>query len=83
MSWVLMLRLAFSCSVFLFVIWVESKRFFDLFCFQKRHRQRRDTMIENISSELFTHVKDSPLESVNFRKIFEAELFRLALKEVS
>ncbi|KAG6591351.1 Ent-kaurene oxidase, chloroplastic, partial [Cucurbita argyrosperma subsp. sororia] len=48
---------------------------------QKRHRQRRDTMIDNISSQLFAHVKDSPSESVNFRRIFESELFRLALKE--
>ncbi|XP_022139822.1 ent-kaurene oxidase, chloroplastic [Momordica charantia] len=48
---------------------------------QKRHRQRRDTMIENISSHLFAHAKDSPSQSVNFREIFELELFRLALKE--
>ncbi|XP_038898390.1 ent-kaurene oxidase [Benincasa hispida] len=48
---------------------------------QKKHRQRRDTMIENISRELFAHVKEFPSESVNFRKIFESELFRLALKE--
>lgn len=40
-------------------------------------------MIENISRELFAHLKDLPSETVNFRKIFEAELFRLALKEVS
>lgn len=40
-------------------------------------------MIENISRELFAHLKDFPSETVNFRKIFEAELFRLALKEVS
>nr|AAG41776.1 ent-kaurene oxidase [Cucurbita maxima] len=48
---------------------------------QKRLRQRRDTMIDNISRELFACVKDSSSESVNFRKIFESELFGLALKE--
>lgn len=41
-------------------------------------------MIDNISRELLLAcVKDSSSESVNFRKIFESELFGLALKEVN
>ncbi|KAF3951409.1 hypothetical protein ACB098_01G036100 [Castanea mollissima] len=48
---------------------------------QKRHRCHRDTMIENISNKLHAHIKNSPLQAVNFKKIFEYELFGLALKQ--
>jgi ent-kaurene oxidase len=48
---------------------------------QKRHRAHRDTMRENVFNRLHAHVKDSPREAVNFRKIFESELFGLALKQ--
>ncbi|OMO87678.1 Cytochrome P450 [Corchorus capsularis] len=48
---------------------------------QRRHRHHRDTMIENISSQLHALVKDVPQRAVNFRKIFESELFGLAMKE--
>ena len=40
-------------------------------------------MIENISNKLHAHIKNSPLQAVNFKKIFEYELFGLALKQVS
>lgn len=40
-------------------------------------------MIENVSSKLHAHIKKSPLQAVNFRKVFEFELFGVALKEVS
>ena len=40
-------------------------------------------MIENISNKLHVHIKNSPLQAVNFKKIFEYELFGLALKQVS
>lgn len=48
---------------------------------QKRHRIHRDTLIENVSSKLHAHIKKSPLQAVNFRKVFEFELFGVALKE--
>ncbi|KAK9271082.1 hypothetical protein L1049_026671 [Liquidambar formosana] len=48
---------------------------------QKRHRCHRDTMRENISNRLHAYVKSCPLQAVNFRKIFESELFGLALKQ--
>lgn len=38
-------------------------------------------MVENISNQLHALVKDDP--QVNFRKIFESELFGLAMKQVS
>ena len=40
-------------------------------------------MAENISKRFNAHVKDFPDEAVNFRKIFEYELFGIALKQVS
>lgn len=40
-------------------------------------------MIENISSRLNVHMKTYPQQAVNFREIFESELFGLSLKEVS
>ncbi|XXG48382.1 hypothetical protein AAC387_Pa02g2851 [Persea americana] len=48
---------------------------------QKRNRSHRDTMIENTLSQLHAEVKHNPLEAVNLREIFKAELFRLALKQ--
>lgn len=46
---------------------------------QRRHRHHRETMVENISNQLHALVKDDP--QVNFRKIFESELFGLAMKQ--
>ncbi|XWS24296.1 hypothetical protein CRYUN_Cryun28dG0088800 [Craigia yunnanensis] len=48
---------------------------------QRRHRHHRETLIENISNQLHALVKDDPLRPVNFRKIFESELFGLAMKQ--
>lgn len=56
---------------------------FDSCNVQKRHRLHRDTMRENISNRLHAHVKDSPGQAVNFRRIFESELFGISLKQVS
>lgn len=50
---------------------------------QKRHRGHRDTMRENVVKRLRDHVEEHPNEAVNFREIFESELFGLALKQVS
>lgn len=49
---------------------------------QKRHRCHRDAMGENILTWFHAHVKDFPDKAVNFREIFESELFRIALKQV-
>ncbi|CAN6539460.1 unnamed protein product [Malus baccata var. baccata] len=48
---------------------------------QKRHRNHRYTLRENVSSQLHAHVKKSPNEAVNFKKMFEPELFGLSLKQ--
>lgn len=40
-------------------------------------------MGENISKRFGDHVEDFPDEAVNFREIFESELFGIALKQVS
>ncbi|PON70120.1 Cytochrome P450 [Parasponia andersonii] len=48
---------------------------------QKRHRCHRDTLAENVSKLFHAHVTDFPDEAVNFRAIFESELFGIALKE--
>ncbi|BFG17893.1 hypothetical protein CerSpe_041670 [Prunus speciosa] len=48
---------------------------------QKRHRSHRDTMRENVASRLHAHVKNAPQEAINFRKIFEYELFGISLKQ--
>ncbi|KAJ7958099.1 Cytochrome P450 [Quillaja saponaria] len=47
---------------------------------QKRHCCHREAMIENVSRRLHTHVNTSPIQVVNFRKVFESELFGVALK---
>ncbi|GFP96557.1 ent-kaurene oxidase chloroplastic [Phtheirospermum japonicum] len=49
---------------------------------QKRHRVHRDIMINNISEQFHAHVKMNPSEAVNFRKIFQSELFGLSLKQL-
>ncbi|GAV80346.1 p450 domain-containing protein [Cephalotus follicularis] len=48
---------------------------------QKRLKCNRDTVIESISSQLHSHVQNYPLEAVNFRNIFESELFGIAMKQ--
>lgn len=48
---------------------------------QRRHRCHRDTLVENITSKFHSHVKISPHQAVDFREIFESELFGLSLKE--
>ncbi|XP_039171064.1 ent-kaurene oxidase [Eucalyptus grandis] len=48
---------------------------------QKRLRPHRDTMMKNLSRRYHALVADHPLEAVNFRKVFESELFALALKQ--
>uniref|UniRef100_A0A2P2IWP9 Ent-kaurene oxidaseic isoform X2 n=1 Tax=Rhizophora mucronata TaxID=61149 RepID=A0A2P2IWP9_RHIMU len=48
---------------------------------QKRHRCHRDTLVENVSSQLHAHWNTSPKQDVNFREIFESELFGLSMKE--
>ncbi|KAL6207365.1 hypothetical protein ACLB2K_018323 [Fragaria x ananassa] len=47
---------------------------------QKRHRSNRDTLRANVLTKLHSHVKKSPQEAVNFRKVFESELFGIAVK---
>lgn len=49
---------------------------------QRRHRGHRDTLVENVSSQLLDHIKTNPqLQAVDFREIFESELFGLSMKE--
>ncbi|KAG5542220.1 hypothetical protein RHGRI_021927 [Rhododendron griersonianum] len=48
---------------------------------QKRHRCHRDTMIANIVKDFHAHVKNNGIQPVNFRNVFQSELFGLAMKE--
>ncbi|XP_031120170.1 ent-kaurene oxidase, chloroplastic [Ipomoea triloba] len=48
---------------------------------QKQHRIHRDVLIENVCSELYAVLEKYPEEAVNLREYFQAELFRLALKQ--
>lgn len=48
---------------------------------QKRLRENRDIMVENLSKQLHACTKISPLQAVNFRKVFESELFGIAMKQ--
>ncbi|KAL1212689.1 Ent-kaurene oxidase [Cardamine amara subsp. amara] len=48
---------------------------------QKRKRHYRDVLIENVYSKLHAHTRDHLQEPVNFRAIFENELFGVALKQ--
>lgn len=53
------------------------------FLLQKRHRVHRDVMINNICDQFHAHAKLYPSEAVDFRKIFQSELFRLSMKQVN
>ncbi|KAI3821104.1 hypothetical protein L1987_08661 [Smallanthus sonchifolius] len=48
---------------------------------QKKHRVHRDIMMENMSNQLHAFVKNSPEEEVDVRKIFQSELFGLAMRQ--
>ncbi|KAM7280600.1 hypothetical protein ACFE04_007734 [Oxalis oulophora] len=48
---------------------------------QKKHRNNRDIMMQNLSNKFRSHLENHPLESVNFRDILESELFGVALKQ--
>nr|XP_017251171.1 PREDICTED: ent-kaurene oxidase, chloroplastic-like [Daucus carota subsp. sativus] len=48
---------------------------------QKGQRFHRDSLIENVSNQLHALSKNCPLESINFRELFELGLFGLALKQ--
>ncbi|XP_010525643.1 PREDICTED: ent-kaurene oxidase, chloroplastic-like [Tarenaya hassleriana] len=48
---------------------------------QKRKRYYRDALVENVSSKLHSFVRNHPQEPVNFREIFEYELFGLSMKQ--
>ncbi|XP_022876089.1 ent-kaurene oxidase, chloroplastic-like [Olea europaea var. sylvestris] len=48
---------------------------------QKRHRVHRDIMINNITQQFHTLVELHPSEAVNFRNVFQSELFGLSLKQ--
>lgn len=50
--------------------------------FQRRHQIHRDTLLENVLKELQAYQQEKPLEAVNFRKVFQDQLFGLSLKEV-
>lgn len=46
----------------------------------KRNKYLREIMLGNIMDGLYAHMKSNPTKPVNFRDIFEYELFALALK---
>ncbi|KAI3821103.1 hypothetical protein L1987_08660 [Smallanthus sonchifolius] len=49
---------------------------------QKKHRVHRDIMMENMSNQLHAFVKNShEQEEVDLRKIFQSELFGLAMRQ--
>ncbi|CAH1454374.1 unnamed protein product [Lactuca virosa] len=48
---------------------------------QKKYRAHRDTMMENVSNELHAFFEKNPNQEVNLRKIFQSELFGLAMKQ--
>ncbi|XP_047329123.1 ent-kaurene oxidase-like [Impatiens glandulifera] len=48
---------------------------------QKRHRVLRDRLVKNIVSLFHAHLESKPLEAVEFREIFESELFGLSMIE--
>ncbi|KAI3686729.1 hypothetical protein L1987_80413 [Smallanthus sonchifolius] len=48
---------------------------------QKKHRVHRDIMMENLSNRLHAFVKNSPEDEVDLRKIFQSELFGIAMKQ--
>ncbi|KAJ9567369.1 hypothetical protein OSB04_003335 [Centaurea solstitialis] len=48
---------------------------------QKKHRVHRDIMMENLLNQLHTFAQKSPQQEVNLRKIFQSELFGLAMRQ--
>ncbi|KAL8216159.1 hypothetical protein R6Q57_022996 [Mikania cordata] len=48
---------------------------------QKKHRVHRDIMMENMSNQLHAFAKNSPEQEVDLRKIFQSELFGLAMRQ--
>ncbi|KAH6796272.1 hypothetical protein C2S51_037258 [Perilla frutescens var. frutescens] len=48
---------------------------------QKRNRIHRDNMINNICDQFHAHATKYPSETVNFRKIFQYELFGLSMRQ--
>lgn len=50
---------------------------------QKQNSGIRETLINNVVKLLYSDLKDNPNDAVNLRKPFQAELFRLAMKQVS
>ncbi|XP_047326877.1 ent-kaurene oxidase-like, partial [Impatiens glandulifera] len=48
---------------------------------QKRIRGHRDMLVENIVRLFSPHSERNPLEAVEFREIFESELFGLSMKQ--
>ncbi|KAL0910079.1 hypothetical protein M5K25_021014 [Dendrobium thyrsiflorum] len=48
---------------------------------QKRNRHHRDSMIENVVTNLASKIKDADFCLVELREPFQSELFRLALKQ--
>lgn len=49
---------------------------------QRRFRCHRGTLVEDVVAKLLQQVNHSPHEAVNFREVFENELFGLSFKEV-
>ncbi|KAD4981928.1 hypothetical protein E3N88_18599 [Mikania micrantha] len=49
---------------------------------EKKHHVHRDTLAENLSNRLHDLAPNSHLEAVNLRKIFQSELFTLAMKQM-
>ncbi|WOH05971.1 hypothetical protein DCAR_0625394 [Daucus carota subsp. sativus] len=48
---------------------------------QKRNRVYRDALIDNTSDQLHALFKNSPLEAVNYRELFQLGLFGMAMKQ--
>lgn len=67
-----MFLIAFGCNIF---YWYQQK--------QERNRVLREILIENTTKKLYDLLKNSPLEAVNLKEIFEHELFGLSMKQVS
>ena len=51
--------------------------------FLRKQHVHGDVMIENTSKQLHVFVHNSPKEEVGLTKIFQSELFGLAIKQVS
>ncbi|XP_021911763.1 ent-kaurene oxidase, chloroplastic-like [Carica papaya] len=48
---------------------------------QKRSRWNRDTLVENLSTQLHAHAKSFPDQPINFKKLFQSELFGFAMRQ--